>query len=1228
MRSSSLLKHDLIILAIGILMPVMALGQDDWQYGPGQQLLAGLSAPAYAAVAWDPDGAGPAPEQLAVGGAFNTAGGDIANRIASWDGTNWQPLGTGMNNYVFALTIYNGELIAGGGFTTAGGVSASAIARWDGGSWQALGGGLNGTVYSLTVYNGELIAGGLFTTAGSVSANFIARWDGTNWQPLGTGLNARVWSLTVYNGELIAGGEFITAGGVSANRIAGWDGTSWQPLGTGMNYSVRALTIYNGALIAGGDFYTAGSVSASRIARWDGTNWQPLGAGLNGIVYSLTVYNGELIAGGSFDHAGGGYAYCVARWDGTSWQPLGTGMNSSVRALTIYNAELIAGGDFTTAGGVSANRIARWDGTNWQPLGTGMNNYVYALTNYNGELIAGGYFATAGSVSANRVARWDGTNWQPLGTGMNSQVLALTVYNGELIAGGGFTTAGGGVSAYWARWGPTNQPPIANAGADQTVDEGTLITLDGSASSDPDNDALTYAWTQSSGPPVQLDLTDPVHPTFTAPEVMPGGAGLVFQLVVNDGQLSSTPDSVTITVENVNKPPVAKAGSNQGVLEYAFVTLDGSASSDPDNDPLSYEWAQLSGQDVSLDLSDPVHPTFTAPEVMPPGETLEFELIVNDGQLDSAPAWVSIAVGNINQGPTADAGGAQTVNEGDLVTLDGSLSSDPDLDVLAYHWIQTSGPQVVLSGSETVQPTFIAPEVMPAGATLEFQLIVDDGEFYSAADSVTITVMNVNQTPIADAGANQTVYEGDLVALDGSGSGDPDYDALSYAWTQPSGPAVQLDLTDPVHPTFTAPEVMPGGADLVFQLVVNDGHLSSAADSVTISVQNVNKPPVAFAGAAQTVDEGTLVTLDGSGSSDPDGDVLTYLWEQTDGPSVTLSDETSPTPTFMAPAVVSVSEVTCTFSLAVEDVIGLQSSNEVIVTVRNTNTPPTAEAGPDQNIHAGQVVHLDGSGSSDDNTATLTYAWTLTGKPDGSSAALTAATTVAPSFTADLPGTYTVSLIVTDSEGVASAPDTVTVSSENLAPTANAGPDAAPIVGHVVQLSGVGSNDPDGDPLTYAWSLVGIPADSTASLVGATTATPTFIPDLPGSYTVQLTVNDGFQNSAPDTAVISAITAEDFAESSTAEALNIVMALPPASVTTKGNQTALGNFLTQVLAALQSNDLEVARKKLDDALRRVDGCVLRGQVDGPGPERDWVVDCAAQESVYWPLRNALDAIAP
>ena len=122
---------------------------------------------------------------------------------------------------------------------------------------------------------------------------------------------------------------------------------------------------------------------------------------------------------------------------------------------------------------------------------------------------------------------------------------------------------------------------------------------------------------------------------------------------------------------------------------------------------------------------------------------------------------------------------------------------------------------------------------------------------------------------------------------------------------------------------------------------------------------------------------------------------------------------------------------------------------------------------------------------------------------------------------ADLPGTYVVQLIVHDPI-TASAPDTVTITTQNRAPVANAGPDVSVEVNHIANLDGTASSDPDGNPLTYAWSITSAPTGSTAALVNPTSPTPSLTPDVAGAYTIRLIVNDGVLSSAADTVTVTA----------------------------------------------------------------------------------------------------------
>jgi len=194
----------------------------------------------------------------------------------------------------------------------------------------------------------------------------------------------------------------------------------------------------------------------------------------------------------------------------------------------------------------------------------------------------------------------------------------------------------------------------------------------------------------------------------------------------------------------VNQAPTANAGTAQTVNEFDTVTLNGSGT-DPNGDTLTYSWTQQSGTNVTLSDASVAAPTFDAPDVTAVNapETLSFRLTVSDGSLSSS-ATVNITVNDAGQGanspPIADAGPDQDVAELVTVNLDGTGSSDPDGDTLAYSWTQTVGPNVTLTGGSTAQPNFPAPDVAAGSpVTFAFELTVDDGTD-SAMDTVEVTV--------------------------------------------------------------------------------------------------------------------------------------------------------------------------------------------------------------------------------------------------------------------------------------------------------------------------------------------------------------------------------------------------------------------------------------------------------------------------------------------------------
>ena len=336
-----------------------------------------------------------------------------------------------------------------------------------------------------------------------------------------------------------------------------------------------------------------------------------------------------------------------------------------------------------------------------------------------------------------------------------------------------------------------------------------------------------------------------------------------------------------------NHSPTADAGPDQTVNERQAVLLNGSNSTDPDDDIASYHWVQIGEPVVNLSDPDAKQSTFTTPDVGSEGAALTFELTVIDHNGNQGKDVCTVNVTWQNEPPQANAGTDQTLDEGGVVTLDGSSSLDIDDGIASYLWTQTGGPKTTLSNPESSQPTFTAPNVGPDGTSLTFNLTVTDVGGLQNTDSCIVNISWQNEPPTAIVAPDyMETTEGTLVTLDGSASRDSDDGIASYLWTQVDGDPVSLSDPTSAVTTFTSPKTNSLGTNIKLKLTVKDlGGLQGTTDSSIYVMQNElpnNSPAAAFSYATNR----KRITFTDH-STDSDGTIVSWFWDFGDGDTST-----------------------------------------------------------------------------------------------------------------------------------------------------------------------------------------------------------------------------------------------------------------------------------------------------------------------------------------------------
>ena len=537
----------------------------------------------------------------------------------------------------------------------------------------------------------------------------------------------------------------------------------------------------------------------------------------------------------------------------------------------------------------------------------------------------------------------------------------------------------------------------------------------------------------------------------------------------------------------------------------------------PNASPLTYSWTFTSrpaGSAAALTNATTVNPTFT-PDA---AGNFVVQLIVRDGALNSPADSVTIAATAANLAPVANAGPDQAVNVGQQVTLTGSASSDPERQSLTYSWSFVSRPAgsaAALTNATTVNPTF-TPD---AAGNFVVQLIVRDGALNSPADSVTIAATAANLAPVANAGPDQAVNVGQQVTLTGSASSDPERQSLTYSWSfvsRPAGSAAALTNATTVNPTFTP----DAAGNFVVQLIVRDGALNSPADSVIIAATAANLRPTANAGSNQAVNVGQQVTLNGSASSDPERQSLTYSWSfvsRPAGSAAALTNATTVNPTFTPDAAGQY-----VVGLVVGDGM-LNSTNTANVTITvNAPTPvnraPSVTNPGNKTVTAGQPLSFTISGSDPDAGNTLRFA--ATGLPSGASLnATTGAFSWTPTTAQASATPYSVTVTATDNgtPPLTSAAQTFTITVQAVVtappPTTNQPPtvtnpgNRTVTAGSPLSFMITGTDPNVGQTRTFSAGTT-LPAGATLSASGAFAWTPTTAQASATPYSVTVTATD------------------------------------------------------------------------------------------------------------------------
>jgi hypothetical protein len=481
---------------------------------------------------------------------------------------------------------------------------------------------------------------------------------------------------------------------------------------------------------------------------------------------------------------------------------------------------------------------------------------------------------------------------------------------------------------------PPNQPPIAVAPNDfvSRVDE--VAYLNASGSYDQDGGTIVaWDWNCTSHGSLVIANDKTEEASFTP--VLAGD--YVFTLVVQDDRGDwSAADSVTITVQaaDVNVPPVADISGAAVINKYVGddVILDGSTSRDDDGTIEEYVWNCTSHP--TLEFTGQNTTTITFRPSSPADYVFTLAVLDDNGSWSVTEDAVTVSVTQppVNTPPEpVIAGPSAKVRPGDQVTLDGSQSSDRDGSIVEFEWRCISHPSLNFTGQNSTYIRFTVAEIGDYTFTLD---VMDNMDAWADDPAYWTVSVKTNVAPVAIITGDAIGLPGVNITFSAAASTDEDGEVVAWSWNCTSHDDLEINGTENETMFFMA---MYADVYTIVLTVMDDEDAWSAVAEHEINITAIDQHPTADAGGDKSLRMGNSVELNGGGSYDPEGDIVTWLWKCTSHPTVPgLVNADQMIASFTPP-----DPGTFVFTLEVEDGAGQWSEpDEVYVTVQDVNSAP------------------------------------------------------------------------------------------------------------------------------------------------------------------------------------------------------------------------------------------------------------------------------------------------